>query len=136
FELEMAAVIGKANAPGEPISVDKAEEYIFGFQLFNDWSARDIQAWEYVPLGPFLAKNFFSSVSPWVIPLEALEPFRVPAQKQDPPVLPYLQEENPTQFDVQLEVVLTTAAGAEKVISNSNFKNLYWTVPQQIAHHT
>ncbi len=136
FELEMAAVIGKSNAPGEPISVDKAEEYIFGFQLFNDWSARDIQAWEYVPLGPFLAKNFFSSVSPWVIPLEALEPFRVQAQKQDPPVLPYLQEVNPTQFDVQLEVVLTTAAGAEKVISRSNFKNLYWTVPQQIAHHT
>ena len=136
FELEMAAIIGRGNAPGEPIPVDRAEEYIFGFQLFNDWSARDIQAWEYVPLGPFLAKNFFSSVSPWVIPIEALEPFRVTAHKQDPEVLPYLKADKPSQFDVCLEVTLTTAAGTRQVISRSNFKNLYWTVPQQIAHHT
>ncbi|WP_367914134.1 fumarylacetoacetase [Leadbetterella sp. DM7] len=136
FELEMAAVIGKANAHGEPIPVDEAEEYVFGFQLFNDWSARDIQAWEYVPLGPFLAKNFFSSVSPWVIPVEALEPFRVEAPQQDPEVLPYLQAKNRNQFDIHLEVLLTTANGVEKVISRSNFKHLYWTVPQQIAHHT
>lgn len=136
FELEMAAVIGKSNEPGEPIPVDQAEEYVFGFQLFNDWSARDIQAWEYVPLGPFLAKNFFSSVSPWVIPIEALEPFRVEAQKQEPEVLPYLKAAHPTQFDVHLEVILTTAAGTEKVISRSNFRHLYWTVSQQIAHHT
>jgi len=136
FELEMAAVIGRSNPLGSPIPVDEAEDYVFGFQLFNDWSARDIQAWEYVPLGPFLAKNFFSSVSPWVIPIEALEPFRVKAPKQDPQVLPYLRATDPTQFDVNLEVTLTTAAGTEKVISRSNFKHLYWTVPQQIAHHT
>lgn len=136
FELEMAAIIGKANQPGEPIPIEEAEEYVFGYQLFNDWSARDIQAWEYVPLGPFLAKNFFSSVSPWVIPAEALDPFRVEAQKQDPEVLPYLRAAAPTQFDVHLEVLLTTAEGDQKVISRSNFKNLYWTVPQQIAHHT
>ncbi|MCD8540858.1 MAG: fumarylacetoacetase, partial [Leadbetterella sp.] len=136
FELEMAAIIGKSNPIGEPIPVDEAEEYVFGFQLFNDWSARDIQAWEYVPLGPFLAKNFFSSVSPWVIPAEALEPFRVKAGKQEPEVLPYLRATDPSQFDVNLEVILTTATGTEKVISRSNFKYLYWTVPQQIAHHT
>lgn len=136
FELEMATVIGRSNELGEQIPVDKAEEYVFGFQLFNDWSARDIQAWEYVPLGPFLAKNFFSSVSPWVIPIEALAPFRVEAAKQDPEVLPYLKAENHQNFDVRLEVELITATGARKVISESNFKYLYWTVAQQIAHHT
>lgn len=136
FELEMAAVIGKASPLGHSVSVDNAEEYIFGFQLFNDWSARDIQAWEYVPLGPFLAKNFFSSVSPWVIPVEALEAFRVPAVAQDPPVLPYLQGKSLAQYDVALEVWIRTAEGEEVKISTSNFKNMYWTVAQQIAHHT
>jgi fumarylacetoacetase len=136
FELEMGTVIGKSNVFGESIPVDSAEDYVFGFQLFNDWSARDIQAWEYVPLGPFLAKNFFSSVSPWVIPIEALEPFRVPAHEQSPEVLPYLKSKNHQNFDVKLEVILTTAAGSEKVISKSNFSHLYWTVAQQIAHHT
>lgn len=136
FELEMAAIIGKSNPIGEAVPVDEAEDYVFGFQLFNDWSARDIQAWEYVPLGPFLAKNFFSSVSPWVIPIEALEPFRIPAHEQSPEVLPYLQSKNHRNFDVKLEVILTTASGVETVISRSNFSHLYWTVAQQIAHHT
>lgn len=136
IELEMATVIGKANPIGQAIDVNQAEEYVFGFQLFNDWSARDIQKWEYVPLGPFLAKNFFSSVSPWVVPIEALAPFRVPAQKQTPEVLPYLQDKKLQNFDVQLEVYLQTKAGVETKICQSNFKNLYWTVAQQIAHHT
>jgi fumarylacetoacetase len=136
IELEMATVIGKSNDIGEAIDINEAENYIFGFQLFNDWSARDIQKWEYVPLGPFLAKNFFSSVSPWVVPIEALTPFRVPAQKQTPEVLPYLQDKKLQNFDVQLEVYLQTKAGVETKICQSNFKNLYWTVAQQIAHHT
>jgi fumarylacetoacetase len=116
--------------------VDEAEEHVFGFALFNDWSARDIQRWEYVPLGPFLAKNFFSSLAPWVIPIEDLEPFRVPAEKQNPAVLTYLQEKKRRNFDVHLEVYLQPE-GAEAVkIIHSNFKYLYWTVAQQIAHHT
>ena len=143
IELEMATVIGKPNPIGDAIDVNKAEDYVFGFLLFNDWSARDIQRWEYVPLGPFLAKNFFSSVSPWVVTLEALEPFRVPAETQNPEVLPYLKEEKRQNFDVQLEVNLKPKNTPDKsgqvegeTISRSNFKNMYWTVAQQIAHHT
>jgi fumarylacetoacetase len=136
IELEMATIIGKTNPIGDSIDVNSAEDYVFGFTLFNDWSARDIQRWEYVPLGPFLAKNFFSSMSPWVIPVEALEPFRVPAEVQNPAVLPYLQEKNHMNFDVKLEVYLQTITGVEMKISASNFKNMYWTVAQQIAHHT
>ena len=136
FELEMATVMGKGNEIGDSIGVNEAEEYVFGFQLLNDWSARDVQKWEYVPLGPFLAKNFFSSVSPWVITIEALENFRIPAPAQIPAVLPYLNEKNRLNFDVQLEVTLQTKDGESLVISRSNFKNMYWTVAQQIAHHT
>jgi fumarylacetoacetase len=136
IELEMATIIGKANPIGDSIDVNTAEDYVFGFTLFNDWSARDIQRWEYVPLGPFLAKNFFSSMSPWVIPIEALDAFRVPAEVQSPEVLPYLQEKNRLNFDVKLEVYLRTNTGVELKISDSNFKNMYWTVAQQIAHHT
>jgi fumarylacetoacetase len=144
IELEMATIIGRNNPIGDSIEVDKAEDYVFGFTLFNDWSARDIQRWEYVPLGPFLAKNFFSSMSPWVVPIEALEPFRVAAEVQNPDVLPYLKEEKRQNFDVQLEVILkpqntdgTSRDNREGVvISKSNFKNMYWTVAQQIAHHT
>ncbi len=136
IELEMATIIGKSNALGEAIPVDDAEMHVFGFQLFNDWSARDIQKWEYVPLGPFLAKNFLSSVSPWVVPIEALDAFRVTADAQTPSVLPYLKEKNRRNFDVQLEVTLQPKEGEGLVISNSNFKNMYWTVAQQIAHHT
>ena len=144
IELEMATIIGKSNLLGEAIEVDKAEEYVFGFLLFNDWSARDIQRWEYVPLGPFLAKNFCSSISPWVVTLEALEPFRVLAEPQDPCVLPYLQQHNRQNFDIQLEVTLAPNPKGEKSgeyteggkICSTNFKNMYWTVAQQIAHHT
>jgi fumarylacetoacetase len=136
IELEMATIIGRGNEIGEAIDVNQAEDYVFGFQLLNDWSARDIQKWEYVPLGPFLAKNFFSSVSPWVITIEALAPFRVPASEQFPEVLPYLQEKNHLNFDVKLEVILQIKDAEEVVITRSNFKNMYWTVAQQIAHHT
>lgn len=136
IELEMATIIGKGNEIGDSIDVNEAGDYVFGFQLLNDWSARDIQKWEYVPLGPFLAKNFFSSVSPWVVTIEALENFRVPAPLQNPTVLPYLTEKNRFNFDVKLGVTLQLKDGESMVISNSNFKNMYWTVAQQIAHHT
>jgi fumarylacetoacetase len=136
IELEMATIIGKNNSIGDSIDVNEAENYVFGFTLFNDWSARDIQRWEYVPLGPFLGKNFFSSMSPWVVPLEALEPFRVPAEIQNPEVLPYLKEEKRQNFDVQLEVILKPQNTEGFKICTSNFKNMYWTVAQQIAHHT
>ena len=138
IELEMATVIGKSNPIGEAIDVYKAEEYVFGFLLFNDWSARDIQRWEYVPLGPFLAKKFFSSVSPWVVTLEALEPFRVPAAVQTPSVLPYLNEKKHQNFDINLDVSLAphNDSSNSQLICRTNFKNMYWTVNQQIAHHT
>ena len=136
IELEMATIIGKNNPIGDTIDVNKAEDYVFGFTLFNDWSARDIQRWEYVPLGPFLAKNFFSSMSPWVVTLEALEPFRVPVETQNPEVLPYLKEEKRQNFDVQLDVFLKPKNTEGGKICTSNFKNMYWTVAQQIAHHT
>src|SRR5699024_7961834 len=122
---------------GEPIPVDQAEDYIFGMVLVNDWSARDIQAWEYVPLGPFLAKNFATSISPWVVPLEALEPFRVqgPAQNQEP--LPYLKNEGPDSYDIKLEVYLQgSEMDAREKIATSNFKYMYWSMAQQVAHHT
>ncbi len=136
FELEMAAIIGQANGLGEPVATGAAEDHIFGFVLFNDWSARDVQRWEYVPLGPFLAKNFFSSMSPWVVTLDALEHFRTGGPQQDPAVLPYLQFEGNHHFDVRLEVGITLPGGAETVICRSNFKHLYWNVVQQLAHHT
>ena len=112
FELEMAFVIGKENDLGEePLSTDKAEEYIFGMVIFNDWSARDIQKWEYVPLGPFLGKSFASSISPWVVPLEALAPFKVKGPKQNPEVLPYLQYTGKKNYDIHLEVSITPENG-------------------------
>jgi fumarylacetoacetase len=136
FELEMAFIVGKPTQMGEYVPVEKAEDYIFGFVLFNDWSARDIQAWEYVPLGPFLGKNFASSVSPWVVTLDALEPFRVAGPVQEPNPLPYLQTEGEKNFDVSLEVAIGLSNGAEKTVCRSNFKYLYWNVNQQLAHHT
>lgn len=137
FELEMAFVTCGGNELGKPIPVDKAEEHIAGLLLFNDWSARDIQKWEYVPLGPFLAKNFASSVSPWVITLDALEPFRVQGPEQDPPVLPYLKHDAKATFDINLEVFLKTGKAKEPFqLSRSNFKDLYWSMAQQLAHHT
>lgn len=136
FELEMAFVIGKDSTLGETISVSKAEEYIFGFLLFNDWSARDIQNWEYVPLGPFLSKNFLSSVSAWIVTLEALEPFRVQGPEPEEELLPYLQSKGAKNFDVQLEVYLTPEGAKEEKIVGSNFKYMYWNICQQLAHHT
>lgn len=136
FELEMAFIVGKENRLGESIPLDKAEDYIFGLTLFNDWSARDIQKWEYVPLGPFLAKNFASTMSPWIVTLEALEPFRVESPKQEPEVLPYLKCEGKFNYDIQLEVILTTPENKDTLVSHSNFKYMYWSMVQQLTHHT
>ena len=136
FELEMAFVVGKNNALGSPIPVGEAEDHIFGLALFNDWSARDIQKWEYVPLGPFLAKNFASTLSPWIITVEALEPFRIPSPKQEPEVLPYLQDGKDRSYNLDLFVDLTTPEGTTQTISTSNFQYMYWTMVQQLAHHT
>ncbi|WP_273444738.1 fumarylacetoacetase [Neolewinella agarilytica] len=136
FELEMGFIIGKDSTLGEPISTAEAEDYIFGLVLFNDWSARDIQKWEYVPLGPFLGKNFASSMSPWVVPLEALEPFRIAGPVQDPEVLPYLQTEGLNNYDIKLEVSITPKGGPETIVSRSNFGYMYWNMAQQLAHHT
>ncbi len=136
FELEMAFITTDANVLGEPIPVEEAEDYIFGLVLFNDWSARDIQKWEYVPLGPFLAKNFASSISPWIVTLDALEPFRVSSPKQDPKPLPYLQHSGKNSFDIHLEVDLIPKNGSPTTLTKSNFKYLYWSMAQQLAHHT
>jgi fumarylacetoacetase len=137
FELEMAVFIGPGNALGQPIPIAQAEEHLFGMVILNDWSARDIQAWEYVPLGPFLGKNFATSISPWVVSLEALEPFRVAAPPQDPRPLPYLERSDRTTYDIQLEVLLQGEKMREATrICASNFRYLYWTLAQQLAHHT
>ncbi|PJE53202.1 fumarylacetoacetase [Marinomonas sp. BSi20584] len=135
FELETAFIIGRPNAMGKPVSIENAHEHIFGMVLLNDWSARDIQQWEYVPLGPFNSKTFASSISPWVVTLEALEPFRCSGPKQEPLPLPYLREKRDNNFDINLEVSFDVA-GHETVISKTNFKYMYWTMPQQLAHHT
>jgi fumarylacetoacetase len=137
FELEMAVFIGPGNPLGRPISIAAAEEHLFGMVILNDWSARDIQAWEYVPLGPFLGKNFATSISPWVVTMEALAPFRVAAPPQDPPPLPYLSGPTRTTYDIQLEVLLQGEKMSEATrICASNFRHLYWTLAQQVAHHT
>src|SRR6266516_6944446 len=147
YELEMAFLIGPGNLLGEPVPIDRAIDHIFGFVLMNDWSARDIQAWEYQPLGPFLAKNFCTSISPWVVTLEALEPFRKPLPPQDPAPLPYLRAKDDFAFDIRLEAALQTAkmlataspSGGGKalhIITRTNFQNLYWSIAQQLAHHT
>lgn len=136
FELELGLIIGKNNLLGEPVPVDEAEDYIFGVTLFNDWSARDIQRWEYQPLGPFLGKNFGSSMSAWVVPFDDLEPFRVIGTVQQPIPLPYLQSTKPGHFDLPLEVVLQPNDGPEQIISRSNARYLYWSFAQMIAHHT
>lgn len=136
FELEMAFIVGKPNELGESVSVENAEDHIFGMVIFNDWSARDIQKWEYVPLGPFLAKNFGSSISPWIITMDALEPFRTSSPKQEPSVLPYLEMKKDHNFDINLEAAIQTENGDEKTVCNSNFKHMYWSMAQQLAHHT
>ncbi len=136
MELEMGFVVGKATKLGNPIAVDKANNHIFGMVLFNDWSARDIQAWEYVPLGPFLGKSFASSISAWVVTMEALEYFRVNGPRQSPAVLPYLKTKDKQNIDIKLEVGLTPPRGNENIICKSNYKYMYWSQAQQLAHHT
>ncbi|HLT34305.1 MAG TPA: fumarylacetoacetase [Aquaticitalea sp.] len=136
FELEMAFITTVANDLGEPIPVNEAEEYIFGLVLFNDWSARDIQKWEYVPLGPFLAKNFASSMSPWIVTLDALEPFKVEGPKPIKPLLSYLKTKGKKSYDIHLEVAIKPQKAKETIVSKSNFKYMYWNMAQQLAHHT
>jgi len=136
IELETAFVIGKSTQMGDSVSTDQANDYIFGMVLFNDWSARDIQTWEYVPLGPFLSKNFASTISPWIITLEALEPFRVKGYEQDPKLLPYLQYQGHKNIDIQLDVYLRPQNGSDNLLCSSNYKYLYYTMEQQLAHHT
>ncbi len=137
FELETAFLVGPPNELGEPIPIERATDHIFGLVLMNDWSARDIQTWEYQPLGPFLAKNFCTSISPWVVTLDALEPFRRPLPAQDPKPFPYLRAPNDFVLDIKLEVQLQTAAmHAPQTITRSNCRNLYWSIAQQLAHHT
>ena len=136
FELETAFITTDANIMGENIPVHEAEDYIFGMVLLNDWSARDIQKWEYVPLGPFLAKNFASSISPWIVTLDALEPFRTKGPQQDPTPLPYLQLKGRHAFDINLEVAIQPENALPTVVSQSNFKYMYWNMSQQLAHHT
>lgn len=136
FELETAFIIGKPTKLGESISTENANEHIFGMVLFNDWSARDIQTWEYVPLGPFLAKNFASTVSPWVVTLDALEPFRTEGYKQEPKVLPYLEYSGNKNIDINLDVFIQPEKQEENLVCHSNYKFMYWTMEQQLAHHT
>ncbi|KAM9311124.1 fumarylacetoacetase [Gastrophryne carolinensis] len=137
IELEMGFFVGPGNNLGQPIPIQKAEEHIFGMVLVNDWSARDIQRWEYVPLGPFLSKNFCTSISPWVVPMEALMPFVLPNPIQDPVPLPYLQDKSDYTFNINLSVCLQGDGMKEPVpICKTNFKYMYWTMKQQLAHHT
>ncbi|WP_298262571.1 fumarylacetoacetase [uncultured Lutibacter sp.] len=137
MELETAFVTTDVNNLGEPIGIDEAADYIFGMVLFNDWSARDIQKWEYVPLGPFLGKNFASTISPWIVTMDALEPFRCESPKQEITPLPYLQQKRTdNSFDVKLQASLETENGDLNILSESNFKYMYWTMNQQLTHHT
>jgi fumarylacetoacetase len=136
FELEVAFITCGETKLGSSIAVNNAEDHIFGFVLFNDWSARDIQNWEYVPLGPFLGKNFGSTISPWIVTLDALEPFRVKGPEQFPHVLPYLACEGERNFDLMLEVAIQPQESTETIVCRSNFKYMYWNVCQQLAHHT
>lgn len=137
FELEVAFFTYQGKPLGESISTEEADDYIFGMALFNDWSARDIQGWEYVPLGPFLGKNFASSVSCWIVTLDALEPFRVPGPKQDnPKILPYLEYKGDKHIDINLEVAIQPDGGKEDKVCTSNYKHMYWNMNQQLAHHS
>jgi fumarylacetoacetase len=140
-ELEMGWIAGPGSTHGEPISADGVREHVFGYVLLNDWSARDIQAWEYQPLGPFIAKSFATSISPWIVTLDALEPFRVPERPRDPEPLPYLRASEPWAYDIELEMLLQTQRmraenHAPVTIARTNFRGMYWTVAQQLAHVT
>lgn len=136
FELELGAIVGTASRLGEPITVAQAYDMIFGYVLLNDWSARDIQAWEYQPLGPFQSKAFATTISPWIVTSEALEPFRVAAPERIRPLLPYLQEKSPNNFDLHLEVALRPSDSAKAtVVSRTNYRHMYYSSAQQLAHH-
>ena len=136
FELEVGFITCGETKLGQAVRIEKAEKLIAGFVLFNDWSARDIQQWEYVPLGPFLGKNFASTMSPWIVTMDALEPFRVEGPEQAPKVLPYLDSAGKNNFDVLLEAAVKPAHSEELVVCRTNFKYMYWNVLQQLAHHT
>ena len=129
-------MVVKNSEMGKPVSVDEAEDYVFGCVLLNDWSARDIQRWEYQPLGPFLSKNFASSVSPWVVTMDAMEAFRVAGPAQSPEPLPYLQTSGSSNFDLNLEVAIRTGQRNETAVCRTNARHLYWNLRQQLAHHT
>jgi fumarylacetoacetase len=137
FELEMGFFVGQGNQPGTRVSTGDAREHIFGMVLLNDWSARDIQKWEYVPLGPFLGKSFATSISPWVVTLDALEPFRTAGPTQEPPVLPYLQCAGDAAYDIDLQAFVQAADMDKPMrLTRTNFKYMYWNMLQQLAHHT
>ena len=136
FELEMGFITTDANKLGKSIPIEETNEYIFGMVLLNDWSARDIQKWEYVPLGPFLAKNFASTISPWIVTMDALQPFKVDGPQQNPKPLAYLQKEGKNSFDIHLQAAIKPKKQAETIVSNTNFKYMYWTINQQLAHQT
>jgi fumarylacetoacetase len=136
FELEMGCIVGVGNAIGEPVPIDAAARRLFGMVLLNDWSARDLQQWEYIPLGPFNSKTFATSISPWVVTMEALQPFRVEGPVQDPAPLPYLATSGPQAYDILLEASLAAPGKKATTISRTNFSRMYWSVAQQVAHHT
>ena len=136
IELEMGAVVGQASEHGYPVTVAEADAMIFGYVLLNDWSARDIQAWEYQPLGPFQAKATATSISPWIVMKAALEPFRTPTPPREVPLLPYLQEPGPMLYDIALEIGLTPEGGEETILARTNYAEMYYSAPQQLAHHT
>lgn len=136
FELEVGAVVGQPTAYGRPVTLDQAEAAIFGYVLLNDWSARDIQAWEYQPLGPFQSKATATTISPWIVPKSALEPFRTDPPAREKPLLPYLTESRRHHYDIALQADLTPAGGAPSTITRTNTKNLYYSAAQQLAHHT
>lgn len=137
YELEMGFFVGPGNTIGEPIKIENAEKHIFGMVIVNDWSARDIQKWEYVPLGPFNAKNFLTSISPWVVTMEALEPFIIAGEKQDPEPVEYLKRKNDYTFDIKLETYITTQKMPDRFrLTETNSKYLYWSIDQQLVHHS
>lgn len=136
FELEMAFVTFDGKPLGDSISTNEAKDYIFGMCIMNDWSARDIQKWEYVPLGPFLAKSFASSISSWIVTMDALEPFSIEGPKQDPKVLPYLEYNGKHHYDINLEVGILPENAEETIVCKSNYKHMYWNMVQQLAHHS
>ncbi len=136
FELEMAFITTDINQLGQHIDIDDAKNYIFGLVLFNDWSARDIQGWEYAPLGPFLGKSFASTISPWIVTLDALKPFKVKSPEQDPKPLPYIKQHGKNSYDIHLQAFIQPEGKEETLVSHSNFKYMYWTMIQQLTHHT